>query len=469
MRADNKSFLFLIGSTSGSIISSAAVITDNALVRGDGGARGVQSSDIIVSDVASNVTTVSTIASDLKIGAIIGTGAQAVFERGASGSITLTPSGTGQVKLTGTGLTGSGLLNLATHTTSAGGVGFGTDATIYRSAAGTLTFGATTASTSTTTGSLINAGGFGNAGAAFIGGNLNVAGTGAVGIANNSAIGFYVQPSALAGTAQYGIISNPVFTSSATSFGRAAHFAVQTAAASFTMANGYALRLSTPVLGVGSAITTQTALYVDNQGVTGVANAVGIDIASQSGASSANIGLRNAGVTSLTNTTASTSTTTGSLVNAGGFGNAGAGYFGADVNSASYFLSSRAGTDMVGSGAFKLNGVTNYSVALQQAANGDLMFQTYNNSAWAERWRISQPGVLSGTNITDATTGGAGSITTAGGIYAAKKIIADGTIMPQRATTAGAPAYVLGAIYFDTTLNKLRVGGASAWETITSV
>lgn len=43
-----------------------------------------------------------------------------------------------------------------------------------------------------------------------------------------------------------------------------------------------------------------------------------------------------------------------------------------------------------------------------------------------------------------------------------------GTIQPQLATTAGAPAYVKGSMYFDTTLNKLRVGGASAWETITS-
>lgn len=44
-----------------------------------------------------------------------------------------------------------------------------------------------------------------------------------------------------------------------------------------------------------------------------------------------------------------------------------------------------------------------------------------------------------------------------------------GTVSPQQATTAAAPAYVKGAIYFDTTLNKLRVGGATAWETITSV
>lgn len=44
-----------------------------------------------------------------------------------------------------------------------------------------------------------------------------------------------------------------------------------------------------------------------------------------------------------------------------------------------------------------------------------------------------------------------------------------GTISPQQAATASAPTYVKGAIYFDTTLNKLRVGGATGWETITSV
>lgn len=40
---------------------------------------------------------------------------------------------------------------------------------------------------------------------------------------------------------------------------------------------------------------------------------------------------------------------------------------------------------------------------------------------------------------------------------------------PPQYTTALAPPYVKGAIYFDTTLNKLRVGGASGWETVTSV
>lgn len=42
-------------------------------------------------------------------------------------------------------------------------------------------------------------------------------------------------------------------------------------------------------------------------------------------------------------------------------------------------------------------------------------------------------------------------------------------IMPQQMTTAVAtPNYVKGGMYFDTTTNKMRIGGASGWETITS-
>ena len=45
----------------------------------------------------------------------------------------------------------------------------------------------------------------------------------------------------------------------------------------------------------------------------------------------------------------------------------------------------------------------------------------------------------------------------------------DTTVNVPQYTTANAPAYKKGAMYFDTTLNKLRVGGATAWETVTSV
>jgi hypothetical protein len=57
------------------------------------------------------------------------------------------------------------------------------------------------------------------------------------------------------------------------------------------------------------------------------------------------------------------------------------------------------------------------------------------------------------------------------GPFSGAKAIIDGTtglIYPVQAVTASAPSYVKGAMYFDTTLNKLRIGGATAWETVTS-
>ena len=39
-------------------------------------------------------------------------------------------------------------------------------------------------------------------------------------------------------------------------------------------------------------------------------------------------------------------------------------------------------------------------------------------------------------------------------------------VMPPQAATASSPAYIKGGMYFDTTLNKLQIGGATAWENI---
>jgi hypothetical protein len=44
----------------------------------------------------------------------------------------------------------------------------------------------------------------------------------------------------------------------------------------------------------------------------------------------------------------------------------------------------------------------------------------------------------------------------------------EGVIFPGSYPTASAPTYVIGGMYFDTTLNKLRIGGATGWETVTS-
>ena len=89
----------------------------------------------------------------------------------------------------------------------------------------------------------------------------------------------------------------------------------------------------------------------------------------------------------------------------------------------------------------------------------------------------------SGSLLTGGPSGESASISTTGTyalalgtnntaritITAAGNQINTGTISPQQATTAAAPAYVKGAMYFDTTLNKLRIGGATGWETVTSV
>jgi hypothetical protein len=146
-----------------------------------------------MSDVASNVITINAVAADLKLAAINGTGATFTLERGANGNAILTPSGTGkqvlskqtdaldtfnfgaagafgaitwnataaifkgastvgvqiqtngntttpaifcttgQLSLFGTTTDSSnGRIQLATHTTSAGGIGFGTDSALYR-------------------------------------------------------------------------------------------------------------------------------------------------------------------------------------------------------------------------------------------------------------------------------------------------------------------------------------------------
>lgn len=114
-------------------------------------------------------------------------GSIALTAAGTNENITLTPSGTGDVIINGAGTTGqnlllgtttdssNGKLQLATHTTAAGGIGFGTDVTLYRSAADTLktddslVVASTVASTSTTSGSATFGGGIGVAGAVYSG------------------------------------------------------------------------------------------------------------------------------------------------------------------------------------------------------------------------------------------------------------------------------------------------------------
>jgi len=49
------------------------------------------------------------------------------------------------------------------------------------------------------------------------------------------------------------------------------------------------------------------------------------------------------------------------------------------------------------------------------------------------------------------------------------KVNSEMVIFPVQRATASAPTYVEGGMYYDTTLQKMRIGGAAGWQTITSV
>ena len=158
-------------------------------------------------------------------------------------------------------------------------------------------------------------------------------------------------------------------------------------------------------------------------------------------------------------TTASTTTTSGALTVAGGVGVSGAGYFGGELSTA---------------GANGLN-VTKGTATVRSivAGGSNELYQVFPNTGTTTSMSWGM-GSNSATAPYINTTASLTSIYGAGGtlgltVGAAGAATFAGIIKPQQATTAGAPAYVKGAIYFDTTLNKLRVGGATAWETITSV
>jgi len=121
-----------------------------------------------------------------------------------------------------------------------------------------------------------------------------------------------------------------------------------------------------------------------------------------------------------------------------------------------------AGNAVVGGGSPA--GVSTLTVNYSSATKEPIGIS--NSNTGGKSWYVgdgtgTSAGQFGFRNATDSIT--ALIITGTGAGYFA------GTISPQSATTASAPAYVKGAIYFDTTLNKLCVGGASAWETITSV
>lgn len=110
-------------------------------------------------------------------------------------------------------------------------------------------------------------------------------------------------------------------------------------------------------------------------------------------------------------------------------------------------------------GNFLLNGAVALKYQDSPAGNDGLV--TIHNDTIANAITLSVQHYSSNTHAIQAWRDSTGAVLTS--------IAADGTYLPVQAPTASAPTYVKGAMYFDTTLNKLRIGGAAGWETVTSV
>jgi len=190
---------------------------------------------------------------------------------------TVSPNGVGYIQST---LTGTTTIPLQLQPLG-GSLSVGNSGTV-------VTLNGTTASTSTSSGALVVSGGVG------VAGNTNIGGVASVGGSSSAAVGVYVINTALTGTDQYGVASEPIWTSAA-NLGHTLWARTKTAASAFTLTAGHGVFVEIPTLGAGSAITNNYGVRINNQGTTGVTNAYGLYVASQSGASTLNYAIYTAG------------------------------------------------------------------------------------------------------------------------------------------------------------------------------
>ena len=97
-----------------------------------------------------------------------------------------------------------------------------------------------------------------------------------------------------------------------------------------------------------------------------------------------------------------------------------------------------------------------------------LLVENVSAASGTWTWNHLPAGACASSVTQDAKLGTDGTLALANQLLADGGVVVNGVFFPVQATTVGAPAYVAGGMYYDTTLNKLRIGGASGWETVTS-
>jgi hypothetical protein len=116
-----------------------------------------------------------------------------------------------------------------------------------------------------------------------------------VGAAPTGTSAIYIVSTTTNGVIQYGIFTQPTFTSSATTAAYCLYVVPALLAATFTTTSLAAIMIGTPSLGAGSVASNNWGVYVTNQGGVGRTTTYGIYIAAQSGSATTNVGLYNAG------------------------------------------------------------------------------------------------------------------------------------------------------------------------------
>jgi hypothetical protein len=367
-----------------------------------------------------------------------------VMSGGAGSNVLTVDNSTSTTRLT----TSFGGSSLAIRVNAAGSDQFSLTGTALTLGTATpLSITNTTASTSTTTGSLVNAGGFGNAGAIFAGGTITSAtashnsitsaaasnltlGTGTFGTAltfasasgaatfaarigiNGAPANFAgvnlsgIMPNAVGDTNGVGYFSNGTFPVSFTAGAHAFYALPASTASAYTVTNMTGFYAAAPTKGAGSTITNLYGVYVE---------------ALTAGTNNWAFRSVGAGLVQIGDTTASTSTTTGSLINAGGFGNAGAAWFGGQINSASSgLLFSRTGASTAVQYLDIANTGGRIQLGIESSTGGNFFgsstaYATVLASATTAPVQIAVNATLAATFSSTATTLG-GNLTVSGSV-----------------------------------------------------
>lgn len=257
-----------------------------------------------------------------------------------------------------------------------------------------------TTSTSTTTGSVINTGGFGNAGAFFNGGNATIS-------------GYLRMNNSLTANMVAGDISIP---------------------------NGNNLRA------VNSAGTDTISLI-------GAASGSNLVVIGQAGRDVTMPGLSAAAPTTgsllIGNGAAATSVTfgtgssyIGAALNVGGLTRLGNATWTAAALGAGELVLGNGTTDTPGIHFYTAN---NTNIGIDNSAGTLRFVSNLDESGGAVVTTMTNAGVWTVSATTEATTGGAGSIVTSGGIYAAKKVISASSYTSGAPTAGSAGAWKFGA------------------------